>query len=463
MDEGSSEKYSILLPTYNERENLPIIVWLLISYMEKSGNNFEIIIIDDGSPDGTLDVAKRLEKIYGSEKIVLRPREKKLGLGTAYIHGMKHATGNFIVIMDADLSHHVSIITHFLGKRFLIPQAKKQRTTLEDESIGEAEALRFPSTSEGTSNICSVSTEEKVKCENREDKTESESILIDSDPGRWPEIMNNYARTTLVRQGLPERIDETGNCLRYSNNRRFTHKLLDNEAQYWKDVLKCLIAIIRFLAQQCLLLRSIMAEHVRRTITGENKHHHYLGEDFQNQIIHLIESQIINKILSMLKSAKYNNIILDCTPDISKTEQMTILVRFVHVTCSDRAHGVKIYKHFLGFVPVVDATSSTLTNAVLEFLEKMNIPLSDMRGQGYDNGANMKGKHSGLQKKRILNMNKRAFYMPCSRNSLNLVLNDAAMSLQYAVTLCFVVKNFMIFLPLHLGAGLLRIMFSALP
>ncbi|KAJ8870593.1 hypothetical protein PR048_029616 [Dryococelus australis] len=117
MDEGSSEKYSILLPTYNERENLPIIVWLLISYMEKSGNNFEIIIIDDGSPDGTLDVAKRLEKIYGSEKIVLRPREKKLGLGTAYIHGMKHATGNFIVIMDADLSHHPKFIPQFIEKQ----------------------------------------------------------------------------------------------------------------------------------------------------------------------------------------------------------------------------------------------------------------------------------------------------------------------------------------------------------
>ena len=38
---------------------------------------------------------------------VLRPREKKLGLGTAYIHGMKHATGNFVILMDADLSHHV--------------------------------------------------------------------------------------------------------------------------------------------------------------------------------------------------------------------------------------------------------------------------------------------------------------------------------------------------------------------
>ena len=40
-------------------------------------------------------------------RIVLRPREAKLGLGTAYMHGIKHATGNFIILMDADLSHHV--------------------------------------------------------------------------------------------------------------------------------------------------------------------------------------------------------------------------------------------------------------------------------------------------------------------------------------------------------------------
>merc|ERR1712037_4136 len=64
-------------------------------------------IIDDGSPDGTLEVAKDLQRIYGSEKIVLAPREKKLGLGTAYIHGIKRASGNFVIIMDADLSHHV--------------------------------------------------------------------------------------------------------------------------------------------------------------------------------------------------------------------------------------------------------------------------------------------------------------------------------------------------------------------
>lgn len=113
----SEDKYSILLPTYNERENLPLIVWLLVKYCGESGYNYEIIVIDDGSPDGTLEVAEQLQKIYGEDKILLRPRAKKLGLGTAYIHGMKHATGNFIFIMDADLSHHPKFIPEFIEKQ----------------------------------------------------------------------------------------------------------------------------------------------------------------------------------------------------------------------------------------------------------------------------------------------------------------------------------------------------------
>lgn len=82
------DKYSVLLPTYNEKENLPIIVWLLVKTFTEAGLDFEIIVIDDGSPDGTLEAGKQLEKIYGADKIVLRPRAKKLGLGTAYVHGM---------------------------------------------------------------------------------------------------------------------------------------------------------------------------------------------------------------------------------------------------------------------------------------------------------------------------------------------------------------------------------------
>ncbi|NWV20296.1 DPM1 mannosyltransferase, partial [Origma solitaria] len=103
------ERVSVLLPTYNERDNLPLVVWLLARTFSESGIDFEIIIIDDGSPDGTQEIAQQLEKIYGSDKIV----SWSLFLfssGTAYIHGMKYATGNFIVIMDADLSHHVRLL-----------------------------------------------------------------------------------------------------------------------------------------------------------------------------------------------------------------------------------------------------------------------------------------------------------------------------------------------------------------
>ncbi|XP_043267533.1 dolichol-phosphate mannosyltransferase subunit 1 [Venturia canescens] len=110
-------KYSILLPTYNECENLPIIIWLIVKYMDQCCYPYEVIIIDDGSPDGTLEVAKKLQKLYGEDKIVLKPREKKLGLGTAYIHGIKYATGNFIVIMDADLSHHPKFIPKMIEKQ----------------------------------------------------------------------------------------------------------------------------------------------------------------------------------------------------------------------------------------------------------------------------------------------------------------------------------------------------------
>ncbi|RNA30528.1 dolichol-phosphate mannosyltransferase subunit 1 [Brachionus plicatilis] len=105
-------KYSIILPTYNESENLPLIIWLIIKHMENE--NFEVIIVDDNSPDGTTQVAKELQKIYGDEKIVVTGREKKLGLGSAYIHGIKFAKGDFVVIMDADLSHHPKFIKQFI-------------------------------------------------------------------------------------------------------------------------------------------------------------------------------------------------------------------------------------------------------------------------------------------------------------------------------------------------------------
>ncbi|KAF2761437.1 glycosyltransferase family 2 protein [Pseudovirgaria hyperparasitica] len=108
------DKYSVLLPTYNERKNLPIIVWLLNKTFTENNLDWEIVIIDDASPDGTQEVAKQLAKAYPGH-INLRPRAGKLGLGTAYVHGLQYAAGTFVIIMDADFSHHPKFITQMIG------------------------------------------------------------------------------------------------------------------------------------------------------------------------------------------------------------------------------------------------------------------------------------------------------------------------------------------------------------
>ncbi|GME70980.1 unnamed protein product [[Candida] boidinii] len=111
------DKYSVILPTYNEKKNLPIITYLLAKHFNANNLDWEIIIVDDNSPDGTQEVAKQLIKVYGEDRILLKPRAGKLGLGTAYVHGLKFVTGNFVIIMDADFSHHPSAIPQFIKKQ----------------------------------------------------------------------------------------------------------------------------------------------------------------------------------------------------------------------------------------------------------------------------------------------------------------------------------------------------------
>ncbi|KAJ7809710.1 glycosyltransferase family 2 protein [Mycena olivaceomarginata] len=106
-----THKYSVILPTYNERKNLPIIIWLLANVFDKHQLAWEVIVVDDASPDGTQEVARQLAGLYGEDKIVLKPRAGKLGLGTAYIHGLNFVTGDFVIIMDADFSHHARALS----------------------------------------------------------------------------------------------------------------------------------------------------------------------------------------------------------------------------------------------------------------------------------------------------------------------------------------------------------------
>lgn len=97
------EKKLVIIPTYNEKENAEKIIRKVFSL----DGNFDILIIDDGSPDRTADIVKNLQKEYDG-RLHLIERSGKLGLGTAYITGFKWAVEHkydYIFEMDADFSH----------------------------------------------------------------------------------------------------------------------------------------------------------------------------------------------------------------------------------------------------------------------------------------------------------------------------------------------------------------------
>ena len=94
----------IIIPTYNEKENIEAIIRAVTS-LEKP---FHVLVIDDGSPDGTADIVKGLMAKEFKDRVFLVQRSGKLGLGTAYICGFKWALDHgyeYIFEMDADFSH----------------------------------------------------------------------------------------------------------------------------------------------------------------------------------------------------------------------------------------------------------------------------------------------------------------------------------------------------------------------
>ena len=98
-----SDRKIVIIPTYNEKENIERIIRKVFSL----DGGYEILIIDDGSPDGTAAIVKSLQKEF-PDRLNLIERAGKLGLGTAYITGFKWALGHgydYIFEMDADFSH----------------------------------------------------------------------------------------------------------------------------------------------------------------------------------------------------------------------------------------------------------------------------------------------------------------------------------------------------------------------
>lgn len=103
--------YNIILPTYNEGENIEIVVKMIHDEFMKISKDYKVVVVDDNSPDKTFEKVEALSQLYN---IHLVRREKKLGLASAYAEGLRHCNYDYVFIMDADLSHDPKYLSRFI-------------------------------------------------------------------------------------------------------------------------------------------------------------------------------------------------------------------------------------------------------------------------------------------------------------------------------------------------------------
>ncbi|KAL3009321.1 hypothetical protein AAZX31_07G077100 [Glycine max] len=169
---------------------------------------------------------------------------------------------------------------------------------------------------------------------------------------------------------------------------------INKEKEHWENIYEKGNDNFLNLIEMLVEFDPIMQEHVRRIKSNET-HNHFLSNTIQNEFIEMTVFQVKKSIIKKVKDAKYFSVILDCTPNVNHQEQMTLILRCVDTSKSP----IKIEEYFLEFLKVDDTSGKGLN-------------IDDIRGQGYHNGSNMKGKNQGVQR-RLLDINPRAFYTSC--------------------------------------------------
>ena len=235
----------------------------------------------------------------------------------------------------------------------------------------------------------------------------------------------------------------------------------ESDRKYWSKVLARVLSVIKFLSSRGLAFRgsservgspqngnflgilellaeydTFLAEHIQKRVNKGKGHVSYFSSTVCEEFIDAIATKVLNIIISEIKQAKYYSVSVDSTPDIANVDQLTIIFRYV---LPDGP-----VERFVKFMPTRGHTGHQLADILLEFIEDNGISLKDLRGQSYDNAANMSGKYKGMQAI-IKERNHQAEYIPCVAHSLNLVGKCAAECCQSAVRFFMFVQGLYVF------------------
>ncbi|KAL4098683.1 hypothetical protein QTP88_023234 [Uroleucon formosanum] len=237
---------------------------------------------------------------------------------------------------------------------------------------------------------------------------------------------------------------------------------INHEKMYWRSVLERVVSVIKTLASRGLPFRGqeeifgspkngnymmllellsefdpFLAQYISKYGNSGSGTTSYLSSTICDEIIVLMAKKVKEAIINEVKSRKYYSIVVVSTPDITHSNQLSFILRYV----SDK--GVPT-ERFLEFIPKVGHKSLEIAETVITTIDNLKLNISDCRGQSYDTAKNMSGCYNGLQA-RIKNINPLAFYIPCAAHSLNLVGSHAVECCNEAAKFFGVMQNIYVF------------------
>ena len=201
-----------------------------------------------------------------------------------------------------------------------------------------------------------------------------------------------------------------------------------------------MIPIIRPILVIFFSLVQLHARHIdllRERIESGPKNASLLGDHYQNSMLTVLAECSLGYIISEVKSARYYTIIVDETKDVSKKEQLTLVLRYV-------LKGV-VHERFVSYTHCEELNAAALTSYIYKALDSIHLDIKECVSQCYDGASVMSGAYSGV-KTRILQDNPRATYIHCHAHQLNLALVDSCRSLSHASDFFSLLESLYVFM-----------------